>query len=174
MTRQIILAVIQASIEKPERINIMETLTRLLAQPNDGPRAQGNPPSTRFHLRGPILRHMRSWVQHGESPWDHSFLVYPQPPHRPGVEINSFQRAMFRHLTIINGTTTTAPPTPATVSNSTSTSRMTAKIFDADSSDTGRINTTAAVVFSSTSKGKVLQKKNSRVKRSSTSLPSAS
>ena len=176
MTRQILMAVIQASIEKPERSNFMTTLVRILALPDEGPRAEGNPLSTRFHWRAPMHQYMWSWVQHGESPWDRSFQVHPQPPHRPRVDINSFQRAMFRHLTLDNetSTTTTAVSTPTTVSSTTSASRAGAAVFDADSSDTESVNTTAAVIFPTPSKRKVLQKRNSRTREESTSMPSTS
>ena len=113
----------------------MATLSRIPALPDEGPRAKGNPLSTRFYLRGPMHQQMWSWVQRGECAWDRPFEVYPQPPHRPCGDINSFQRTMFRHLTINNTTTTTAPSTPATVSSLNSTSRAEAVVFDADSSD---------------------------------------
>ena len=80
----------------------MATLSRIPALPDEGPRAKGNPLSTRFYLRGPMHQQMWSWVHGGECAWDRPFEVYPQPPHRPCGDINSFQRTMFRHLTINN------------------------------------------------------------------------
>ena len=83
ITRQILMAVIQASIEKPERSNFMATLARILALPDEGPRTEGNPLSTRFHWRGPIHQYMWSWVQQRESPWDRFFQSTLSRPTAP-------------------------------------------------------------------------------------------
>ena len=91
-TREILAAVIQASLEKPERAHFMTTLARLLALPDEGPRAEGNPLSTRFHWRGPIHQNLWSWVLQGESPWNKPFHLYPQPAPRQGTDANTMPR----------------------------------------------------------------------------------
>ena len=67
-TRQILMAVIQAAMEKSERANFKATMTRIFALPDEGPRAEGNPLNTGFHRKGPMHQYMWGWVQHGESP----------------------------------------------------------------------------------------------------------
>ena len=173
-TRQILMAVFQVAMEKRERANFMATMTRILALPDEGPRAEGNPLSTRFHRKGPMHQYMWGWVQHGESPWDRSFQVYPQPPHRPRVDITTFQRAMFQHLSIESSAATTTTPTSTTVSTSTTTPRVEPAAFDADCSDTDSVNTTASVIFPTASKRKILHKKISRNQEDPTPGTSAS
>ena len=54
MTREILMAVINAAMERPERTHFLLTLTRVLALPDLAPRAEGNPLSTRFHWKSPM------------------------------------------------------------------------------------------------------------------------
>ena len=54
MTRETLMAVINAAVERPERTYFHLTLTRVLVLPDLAPRAEGNPLSTRFHWNSPM------------------------------------------------------------------------------------------------------------------------
>ena len=149
MTREILMAVINAAMERPERTHFLLTLTRVLALPDLAPRAEGNPLSTRFHWKSPMHEVMWSWLQAGESPWDFPYQMYPQPPARPRVDIATFQRAMFTHLlpsTSATPATTTATPTTSTATIAETVTQELEVNVEVES-DTDSVDTTAAVIF---------------------------
>ena len=90
--------VIKASLETPERANLLLTLTRILALPDEAHGVEGNPMSTHFPWRAPF--HQSFWrdLQHGEIPETPHFQLYPQPPWRQRVDIARFQRAMLSNI----------------------------------------------------------------------------
>ena len=79
MFSEIMCGVIKASLEMPERANFMLTMTRILALPGEAPGVEGNPMSTRFHWRAPLLQNLWRDLQHGEIPGTSHFQLHPQP-----------------------------------------------------------------------------------------------
>ena len=98
MFREIMYGVIKASLEMPKCANLMLTMTKILALPDEAPRVEGNPMSTRFHWRAPLHQYRWRDLQQGEIPGTFRFQLYPQPPQRQGLNIARFQKAMESHI----------------------------------------------------------------------------
>ena len=98
MFREIILAVIKAALERPERTNFLLTIGRILALPDEGPGIDGNPLCSRYHWRSPLHQVLWRELLQGEIPGSPQFQLYPQPPQRPRIDIAQFQRAMLPHI----------------------------------------------------------------------------
>ena len=141
LTRDLLLAVVQAALERPERAHFMATFARILALPDRRPQAAGNPLSTRFHWRGPMHETMWQWLQQGESPWDVPFQVYPQPPARPRVDMRFYSRAMLPFVTETPATTTAATSTGTTTTPTTTGSSTEVVIADQmEEADSGNVS----------------------------------
>ena len=167
MFREVMLGVIRASLEMPERANFKLTMTRILALPDEAPAAEGNPMSTRFHWRAPLHQYLWRDLQQGEIPGTPHFQLYPQPLQRQRVDIARFQRAMLSHiqpslssaastftgstvsLRIDNAPSSTASQTPGVAAGSSAPDQDVTVDSDSES-----VDTTAAVVFAPANKMK--------------------
>ena len=168
MFRDVMFGLIRASLEMPERANLMLTMTRILALPDEAPGAEGNPMSIRFHWWAPLHQYLWRDLQQGEVPGTPHFQLYPQPPQRQRVDIARFQRAMLSHiqpslssaastftgstvsLRVDNAPSSTAPQTPEVAAESSAAPEQDVTV----DSDAESVDTTAAVVFAPVNKMK--------------------